>query len=189
MPLHHSRPHPRVAWSLVVPLLIAACVVPIALAGAADSIPRACESELSFKVIAQMTDEARNFGTRLVLLGKHVAGNEAGSTASETEQINVGTLRNALGEVSGYLLAAANLAAVRDLMIDERDRATVNRELKLVAQQIQEPLSFGLDSAESVSAMTKHPEITAEVAKIHEFMDETRTRFAACAGTATREGL
>jgi hypothetical protein len=69
-------------------------------------------------------------------------------------------------------------------MVDERDRAAVDRQLKLVAQQIQEPLSFGLETAENVSAMTKHPGIAAEVSKIHDFMDETRTQFAACAGRA-----
>jgi hypothetical protein len=71
---------------------------------------------------------------------------------------------------------------VRDLMVEERDRATLERQFKLIAQQIQEPLSFGLETAESVSAMTKRPAISAEVAKIHDFMDETRAHFAACAG-------
>jgi len=61
----------------------------------------------------------------------------------------------------------------------------VDRQLKLIAQQIQEPLSFGLDSAENVAAMTKRPGIAAEVAKIHDFMDQTRTQFAACAGRAS----
>jgi hypothetical protein len=183
MPFHHPRRHPRVAWSLVVPLLAATLVIPVA-AGATESIPRACEYDLSFKIIAQMIDSAREFETRLVLLGKHLPGNEEGSTVGEIEEINVGTLRNALGEVSGYLLAAGNLAAVRDLMIEERDRATVNRQFKLIAQQIQEPLSFGLESAESLSAMTKRPGIAAEVSKIHDFMDETRAHFAACAGLA-----
>jgi hypothetical protein len=149
---------------------------------------------MSFKVIAQMMDAASNFETRLVLLGKslvqdrrvkHPADSEEGSTASDMEQINVATLRNSLGEVWGYLLASENLAAARDLMVDDRDRATVDRQLKLVAQQIQEPLSFGIESAENVSAMTKLPEIAAEVSKIHDFMDETRTQFAACAGRAS----
>jgi hypothetical protein len=160
-------------------------IVPAA-AAATESVPRACD-EMSSKVIAQMMDAASNFETRLVLLGKkHLAGDEAGSTESDMEVINVATLRNSLGEVWGYLLAAENLAAVRDLMVDERDRALVDRQLKLVAQQIQEPLSFGLDSAESVSAMTKRPGVAAEVSKIHDFMDETRTQFAACAGRANR---
>jgi hypothetical protein len=184
MPFHQPRRHPRVASS-VVPLLVAILARPVA-AGATESTPRACEYDLSFKMIAQMIDEARAFETRLVLLGNHLAGNQAGSTASGTEEINVGTLRNALGEVSGYLLASENLAAVRDLMIEERDRATVNRQFKLIARQIQEPLSFGLDSAESVAAMTKRPEIAAEVSKVHDFMDQTRTHFAACAGLASR---
>jgi hypothetical protein len=100
------------------------------------------------------------------------------------EVVNVETLRNSLGEVWGYLVALENLAAVKDFMVDERDRAAVDRQLKLVAQQIQEPLSFGLETAENVSAMTKHPGIAAEVSKIHDFMDETRTQFAACAGRA-----
>ena len=155
-----------------------------------ESVPRACD-EMSFKVIAQMMDAASNFETRLVLLGKslvqdrevkHLADNQDGAAAGDMEVLNIGTLRNSLGEVWGYLLAAENLAAVRDLTIDERDRAAVDRQLKLVAQQIQEPLSFGLDSAESVAAMTKRPGIAAEVSKIHDFMDQTRTQFAACAG-------
>jgi hypothetical protein len=148
---------------------------------------------MSFKVIAQMMDAASNFETRLVLLGKplvqdrsvkHPADHEDGSTASDMEVVNVETLRNSLGEVWGYLVALENLAAVKDFMVDERDRAAVDRQLKLVAQQIQEPLSFGLETAENVSAMTKHPGIAAEVSKIHDFMDETRTQFAACAGRA-----
>jgi hypothetical protein len=167
----------------LLPLLVAILVVPIA-AAATESIPRACESELSFKIIARMIDAATEFETRLVLLGRRLAGNEEGSTASEIEEINLSTLRNALGEVSGYLLAAENLAAVRDSMVDERDRTTLNRQFKLVAREIQEPLSFGLDSAQSVSAMTKRPGIAAEVSKIHDFMDETRAHFAACAGLA-----
>jgi hypothetical protein len=179
MPFHIP---PRVVWLVAVLSLVATFGVPTA-AEATDSIPRACEYDLGFKALAQMIDAATEFETRLVLLGKH-AGNEVGSTASEMEEINVGTLRNALGEVAGYLLAAENLAAVRDLMVDERDRATLNRQFKLLAQRIQEPLSFGLDSAESVSAMTKRPAISAEVSKIHEFMDETRAHFAACAGLA-----
>jgi len=179
MPFHNPRRHPRAVFAVLS--LVAAIVVPTA-AGATDSIPRACEYELGFKALAQMFDAATEFETRLVLLGKH-AGNEVGS-ASEIEEINVGTLRNALGEVAGYLLAAENLAAVRDSMVDERDRATLNRQFKLLAQRIQEPLSFGLDSAESVSAMTKRPAISAEVSKIHDFMDETRAHFAACAGLA-----
>jgi hypothetical protein len=115
---------------------------------------------------------------------QHLADNENASTASDMEVVNVETLRNSLGEVWGYLAASENLAAVRDLMADDRDRATLDRQLKLVAQQIQEPLSFGLESAENVSAMTKRPGIAAEVSKIHDFMDATRTRFAACAGPA-----
>jgi len=165
-------------------VLLAALAVP--LAARAGAIPRSCESALNFKIIAQLGDEARDFETRLVLLGKHLADTQAPSAASEREAINIGTLRNALGEVSGYLLAAANLAAVGDLMVDDRDRAAVNRQFRLLAQQIQEPLSFGLDSAESVSAMTKHPELAAEVAKIHDFMDETRGRFAVCTGFTDR---
>ncbi len=172
--------------------LVATFIVPPA-AGATESVPRACD-EMSFKVIAQMLDAASNFETRLVLLGKslvqerdmkHLADNPGGSTASDMEVLNIGTLRNSLGEVWGYLLAAENLAGVRDFMIDERDRAVVDRQLKLVAQQIQEPLSFGLESAENVSAMTKHPGIAAEVSKIHYFIDATRTQFAACAGRAS----
>jgi hypothetical protein len=165
----------------LLPLLVAILVVPIA-AAATESIPRACESELSFKIIARMIDAATEFETRLVLLGRRLAGNEEGSTASEIEEINLSTLRNALGEVSGYLLAAENLAAVRDLMVEERDRETLERQFKLIAQQIQEPLSFGLETAENVSAMTKRPALSAEVLKIHDFMDETRSRFAGCAG-------
>ena len=146
---------------------------------------------MSFKAVAQMMDAASNFETRLVLLGKplvqersvqHAPDHENGSTASDMEVVNVETLRNSLGEVWGYLVALENLAAVKDFMVDERDRAAVDRQLKLVAQQIQEPLSFGLDSAESVAAMTKRPGIAAEVSKIHDFMDQTRTQFAACAG-------
>jgi hypothetical protein len=147
---------------------------------------------MSFKAIAQMMDSASNFGTRLVLLGKsltqersvtHLAGNEDAG-AGNREEINVGTLRNALGEVWAYLVASENLAAVKDLMVDGSDRAALDRQLNLVAQRIQEPLSFGLETAENVSAMTKHPAIAAEVSKIHDFMDETRARFAACAGQA-----
>jgi hypothetical protein len=190
MPYHSARRHHRLAWSVVLQLA-ATIVVPVA-AGATASFPRACD-DLSFKAIAQMIDAASNFETRLVLLRKslvqeksvkHLADNEQGSTASDMEEVNIGALRNALGEVSGYLLASENLAAVRDFMVDERDRAAVDRQLRLVAQQIQEPASFGLESAESVSAMTKRPEIAAEVSKIHDFMDQTRTHFAACAGLA-----
>jgi hypothetical protein len=189
MPFHKDRRHHGLLFGSLA--LSATFAVPAA-AVAAESIPRAC-AELSFKSIAQMTDAAGNFETRLVLLGKtlvqdrnlkHSAGNDEGSTGSEMEEINVGTLRNALGEVTGYLLAAGNLAAVRDLMVDERDRATLERQFKLIARQIQEPLSFGLDTAESVSAMTKRPGISAEVSKIHDFMDGTRAHFAACAGLA-----
>jgi hypothetical protein len=53
----------------LLPLLVAILVVPIA-AAATESIPRACESELSFKIIARMIDAATEFETRLVLLGK-----------------------------------------------------------------------------------------------------------------------
>jgi hypothetical protein len=183
MPFRNDREHHGRVWSVVLLSLIATFAVPAA-ALATESIPRTC-NEMSFKGIAQMMDAAGNFETRLVLLGKkHPAGNDEGSTASEMEEINVGTLRNALGEVTGYLLAAENLAAVRDLMVEERDRATLERQFKLIAQQIQEPLSFGLETAESVSAMTKRPAISAEVSKIHDFMDETRAHFAACAGLA-----
>jgi hypothetical protein len=171
---------------------VAATLAVPSAAGAAEFVPRACD-EMSFKVIAQLMDSASNFETRLVLLGKSLVqerslkpldDNEAGSTGSNMEEVNVGTLRNALGEVWGYLAASENLAAVRDLMVDERDRAAVDRQLKLVAQQIQEPLSFGLETAENVTAGTKHPAIAAEVSKIHDFMDQTRTQFAACAGRA-----
>ena len=150
---------------------------------------------MSFRVIAQKMDAAANFQTRLVLLGKslvqerimkHLADNQDGSVASDMEEVNVGTLRNALAEVWGYLMAAENLAALRDLLVDERDRVTVDRQLKLVAQQIQEPLSFGIEAAENVTAMTKHPAIATEVSKIHGFMDETRGQFAVCAGRAGR---
>lgn len=190
MPPHNIPLHHRLLRALV-PLL---ALAPVAV-GATESTPRACESELNFRAIAQMIDESRAFETRLVLLlksmvqgrsQKHVAGDEEESTAGEIEEINLGTLRNGLGEVSGYLLASENLAAIRDLMVDERDGAAVNRQLRLVAQQIQEPLSFALESAESVSAMTKRPAIAAEVSKIHDFMDQTRSHFAACAGTANR---
>jgi hypothetical protein len=190
MPFRNDRRHHGRAWPVV--LLVATFGVPTA-AGAMESVPQACD-EMSFKVIAQMMDAASNFETRLVLLGKslvqdrevkHLADNQDGAAASAMEVLNIGTLRNSLGEVWGYLLAAENLAAVRDLTIDERDRAAVDRQLKLVAQQIQEPLSFGLDSAESVAGMTKRPGIAAEVSKIHDFMDQTRTQFAACAGRAS----
>ena len=181
MPFHNDRGHPGRVWSAVLLPLIATFVLPAA-AVAAESIPRAC-NEMSFKGIAQMMDAASNFESRLVLLGKkHVADNEEGLAASDMEEINLGTLRNALGEVTGYLLAAENLAAVRDLMVEERDRETLERQFKLIAQQIQEPLSFGLETAENVSAMTKRPALSAEVLKIHDFMDETRSRFAGCAG-------
>jgi hypothetical protein len=191
MPFHNARRHPGLSWTVVLLPLVATFVVSAAV-GATESVPRGCD-EMSFKVIAQMMDAASNFETRLVLLGKslvqersmkHLAANEDGSAASDMEELNVGTLRNSLGEVWGYLAASENLAAVRDLTVDERDRATVDRQLKLVAQQIQEPLSFGLETAENVSAMTKHPAIAAEVSKIHDFMDEARTRFAVCAGRA-----
>jgi hypothetical protein len=192
MPFHNARRrHHAPAWSAFL-LLMAAFAAPAAV-GAAESVQRACD-EMSFKVIAQMMDAASNFETRLVLLGKslvqdrdvkHPADNQDAATASDMEVVNVETLRNSLGEVWGYLLASENLAAVRDLTVDERDRAAVDRQLKLVAQQIQEPLSFGLESAENVSATTKRPGISAEVSKIHDFMDETRTRFAACAGRAS----
>jgi hypothetical protein len=189
MPFHNERRHHRAA--LVLLTLVLTLVVPAA-AGAAESVPRACD-DMSFKVIAQMMDAASNFETRLVLLGKSLAQDRGakpppdadnGSTPIDMEVVNVGALRNSLGEVWGYLLASENLAAVRDLTVDERDRAAVDRQLKLVAQQIQEPLSFGLESADNVSTMTKHPAIAAEVAKIHDFMDETRTHFAVCAGRA-----
>jgi hypothetical protein len=189
MPFHNDRGHHRWVWSAVLLPLIATFVLPDA-AVATESISRAC-NEMSFKGIAQMMDAAGNFETRLVLLGKkHSAGNDVESTASEMEEITVGTLRNALGEVTGYLLAAENLAAVRDLMVEERDRATLERQFKLIAQQIQEPLSFGLETAENVSAMTKRPAVSAEVSKIHDFMDDTRAHFAACAGRGrgTHEG-
>ena len=192
MPSHNDRRHQGRAWSVVLLPLVATFVVPAA-AGAAESVQRACD-EMSFKVIAQLMDAASNFETRLVLLGKsllqdrevqHLADNQVAATASDMDVVNVGALRNSLGEVWGYLLAAENLAAVRDLTVDEHDRAAVDRQLKLVAEQIQEPLSFGLDSAENVSAMTKRPGITAEVVKIHDFMDQTRTKFADCAGRAS----
>jgi len=192
MPFRNDRRHQGRAWSVVLLPLVATFVVPAA-AGAAESVQRACD-EMSFKVIAQLMDAASNFETRLVLLGKsllqdrevqHLADNQVAATASDMDVVNVGALRNSLGEVWGYLLAAENLAAVRDFTIDEHDRAAVDRQLKLVAEQIQEPLSFGLDSAENVSAMTKRPEITAEVVKIHDFMDQTRTKFADCAGRAS----
>jgi hypothetical protein len=191
MPFPNDRRHHGRAWSVVLLPLVATFLVPTA--GAMESVPRACD-EMSFKVIAQLMDAASNFETRLVLLGKslvqgrevqHQADNQDAATASDMDVINVATLRNSLGEVWGYLLAAENLAAVRDLTVDEHDRAAVDRQLKLVAQQIQEPLSFGLDSAENVAAMTRRPGIAAEVAKIHDFMDQTRTQFAACAGRAS----
>ncbi len=146
MPLLNARRHP--AGSRVLPALVATCVASAA-ASAAEYIPRGCD-DLSFKAIAQMMDAASNFETHLVLLGKtlvqersakHPADNDDGSTSSEREEVNIGALHNALGEVWGYLLASENLAAVRDLTIDARDRATVDRQLKLVAQQIQEPLA------------------------------------------------
>jgi hypothetical protein len=189
MPFYNARRHPGSARSVVLLLLVATFFVPAAF-GATESVPRACD-DMSFKVIAQMMDAASNFETRLVLLGKPLvqarsvqppAGNEVGSTASDTEVVNVETLRNSLGEVWGYLVALENLAAVKDFMVEEHDRAAVDRQLKLVAQQIQEPLTFGLETAENVSAMTKHPAIAAEVSKIHAFMDQTRTQFSACAG-------
>ena len=192
MPFHNDRRRHGRTWSVVLLSLLATFVVPTA-AGAAESVQRACD-EMSFKAIAQLMDAASNFETRLVLLGKsllqdrevqRLADNQDAATASGMDVVNVGTLRNSLGEVWGYLLAAENLAAVRDLTVDEHDRAAVDRQLKLVAQQIQEPLSFGLDSAENVSAMTKRPGITAEVVKIHDFMDQTRTKFADCAGRAS----
>jgi hypothetical protein len=185
MPFHNDRGHPGRVWFALLLSMIATFVLPAA-AVAAESIPRAC-NEMSVKGIAQMMDAASNFESRLVLLGKkHVADNEEGLAASDMEVINVAALRNSLGEVWGYLLASENLAAVRDSMVDERDRATVDRQLKLVAQQIQEPLSFGLESAENVSAMTQRAGLSAEVSKIHDFMDETRAHFAACAGLAKR---
>jgi hypothetical protein len=179
MPFHNDRrAHARVFALLS---LIATFAVPAA-AVAAESVPRACD-EMSFKGIAQMLDSASNFESRLVLLGrKHVGDNEEGLAASDMEVINVAALRNSLGEVWGYLLASENLAGVRDSMVEERDRATVDRQLKLVAQQIQEPLSFGLESAENVSAKTKRAGLSTEVSKIHDFMDDTRAHFAACAG-------
>jgi hypothetical protein len=191
MPFRNDRRHHGRAWAAVLLPLLATFVVPTA--GAMESVPRACD-EMSFKVIAQLMDAASNFETRLALLGKsvvqdrevkHLADNQDAAAASDMEVVNIGTLRNSLGEVWGYLLAAENLAAVRDLTVDEHDRAVVDRQLKLIAQQIQEPLSFGLDSADSVSAMTKRPGIAAEVSKIHDFMDQTRTQFAACAGRAS----
>lgn len=184
MPFRNDRRHRGGAGLFFLLSVVATFAVPVT-ALAAESVQRACD-EMSFKVIAQMMDTASNFDTRLVLLGKslvqHPADNEDGSKASDMEVVNVGALRNSLGEVWGYLLASENLAAVRDLTVDERDRAAVDRQLKLVAQQIQEPLNFGLESAENVSATTKRPGIAAEVSKIHDFMDETRTQFAACAG-------
>jgi hypothetical protein len=191
MPFHHGWRHPGLAWSVVLLRLAATSAVPTAV-GAVESVPRACD-DMSFKVIAQMMDAASNFETRLVLLGKslvqerslrHLAADEDGSAPGDMEEVNVGTLRNSLGEVWGYLAASENLAAVRDLTVDERDRATVDRQLKLVAQQIQEPLTFGLETAENVSSMTKHPAIAAEVSKIHDFMDQARTQFGVCAGRA-----
>jgi hypothetical protein len=191
MPFQNDRQHHGPARSLLLLALVASFVVPTT-AGAAEFAPRACE-EMSFRVIAHNMDAASNFETRLVLSekslvqnrsAKHPADDQDGSSASDKEQITLGTLRNALGEVWGYLLASENLAALRDLMLDDRDRATVDRQLKLVSQQIQEPLSFGLEAAENLSAMTKHPEIAAEVSKIHDFMDATRSQFAACGGRA-----
>lgn len=185
MPFHNDRGHPGRVWSAALLPLIATFVLPAA-AAAAESVPRACD-EMSIKGIAQMMDSASNFESRLVLLGKkHLAEDEQGLAASDREVINVAALRNSLGEVWGYLLASENLAGVRDSMVEERDRATVDRQLKLVAQQIQEPLSFGLESAENVSAMTKRAGLSTEVSKIHDFMDETRAHFAACAGLTKR---
>ena len=174
--------------------LVAGLAGPAAI-GATEYVPRACD-EMSFKAIAQMMDSASTYATRLVLLKRsliqerstrHPADNEDASRASDNEEINVETLRNSLGEVWGYLVAAENLAAVKDLIVDASDRAALDRQLNLVAQRIQEPLSFGLETAENVSAMTKHPEIAAEVSKIHDFMDKTRTRFAPCAGQVNHE--
>ena len=191
MPFYNARRHRGLAWSVVLLPLVATFVVPAAV-GATESVPRACD-DMSFKVIAQMMDAASNFETRLVLLGKplvqdrsvkHAADHEDGSTASDMEVVNVETLRNSLGEVWGYLLATENLVAVRDLTLDERDRASVDRQLKLIAQQILEPLSFGLESAENVSAGTQRPALAAEVSKIHEFIDDTRAQFTPCAGRA-----
>jgi len=193
MPFHKARGHHGLAWSVVLLPVIATLVAPAAV-GATESTPRACD-DMNFKVIAQMMDAAGNFETRLALMGKSLvqerrvkrsADNENGSTAGDMEEVNVATLRNALGEVWGYLLALENLAALRALMVDERDLAAVQRQLKLTSQQIQEPLSFGLESAENVTASTKHPAIAAEVSKVHDFMDETRSQFAACAGRANR---
>jgi hypothetical protein len=191
---HHRRARLQHCARLLLLLpVLAAHAVPGA-AGAAELVPRACD-DMSFKVIAQMMDAASNFETRLVLLGRSslqdrnakLPGDEQdGVTASDMEAVNVGALRNSLGEVWGYLLAAENLAAVRDLTVDEHDRAAVDRQLKLVAQQIQEPLTFGLESAENVSAATKRPGVTAEVSKIRDFMDEMRTQFAPCAGRLSR---
>lgn len=190
MPFHIDRPPRGLRWYVFLLPLVATFVAPAA-AVATESVPRACD-DMSFKVVAQMMDAASNFETRLVLLGRSLAedgnakppaDNQTGPTAREKEVVNIGALRNSLGEVWGYLLAAENLAAVRDLTVDERDRAAVDRQLKLVAQQIQEPLTFGLESAENVSAVTK-PGIAAEISKIHDFMDEARNRFASCAGRA-----
>ena len=189
MPFHNAHRHHGRVWSLVLLPLIATCFAPAAL-GATESVPRACD-DMSYKAIAKMMDAASEFETRLVLLGKslvqensaaQLADTEDGSRASNREEINVGTLRNSLAEVWGYLAASENLAAAKDLMVDGRDRATLDRQLNLVAERILEPLSFGLETADNVTTMTKHPAIAAEVAKIHEFLDDTRTRFTACAG-------
>jgi hypothetical protein len=191
MPFHHAWRRRGLARSIVLLHLAATFAVTTAV-GATEWVPRACD-EMNFKVIAELMDSAGNFETRLALLGKSLvqersakrpADNEDRTTASNREEVNVATLRNALGEVWGYLAASENLAAARDLMVDERDRAALDRQLKLVAQQIQDPLSFGLETVENVSATTTHPAIAAEVSKIHDFMDEARSRFEVCAGRA-----
>jgi hypothetical protein len=187
MPFLNDRRHPGCGWRLLL-LTVGAVLAAPATAVASESVPRACD-DMSSKVIAQMMDAASNFETRLVLLGNSLtqdksSKNQDAPTSIDMEVVNVGALRNSLGEVWGYLLALENLAAVRDLTVDERDRAAVDRQLKLVAQQIQEPLTFGLESAQNVSSMTKHPGITAEVSKIHDFMDATQTQLAVCAGRA-----
>lgn len=183
----------RTDWSLVA-ILLMTCAAPAELE-ATESIPRACESELNFKAIAQMVDQAGDFERRLSLLARSLvqqrspspaAGDDQRPASSEVEEINVGALRSSLAEVAGYLLASEDLAAIRDLMVDERDRSIVNRQLKLVAQQIQEPLWLGRESAESVAAMTKRPGMAGDASKIAEFMGETRAHFAACAGGAGR---
>ena len=157
-----------------------------------QATPKACEVELSFDRLQEMSRQTLGFERRLNYIYKslaeeehraYVAGDSQRANAIGAESTQVVTVRESLSNVWGFLYAAANLALAHHAMVDGGDRAFVLDQLQDVASDAKPILASAMDSTEDIVTTTRRPGVGAEASKLAEFLAHTRDTLAACAGS------